>query len=892
MKKLLLFFIFCAISVQAQSIVKRDNGVNGGYYSQPALYNFEESVILKPDGPCKINKVMMYMGGSAQSVKDTIWIVGDPAEGTLAPTQYVWSYNTLANAIVDYQGKPGWVEVDLSSLNIRSDGYDRICIQHTNEPGGPRFAIDKDSAAFPISSFLYDPLKINSQSYPGVYSYAQGDFMVRLEVTYDFPKDNTSDTAPYPSLLDITQQAGLVGSDGKPVKSSRVSVADWNNDGFDDVIIGSDFFKNNGDGTFKNLPSIPVTASATVWGDMNNDGWLDIYAVDGDGDKIYKNNGDNTFTNITVQTGISNPMPTITPIWLDYNRDGNLDIFIANGSKIVAGKDTFFPDQLWKNNGDGTFKNVTAESKISLGEPAPLDCWGASACDYNNDGWVDIFVATSRFAADKLFKNNGNGTFTEVGAQTGVIGNPTTDSKSFGDGVGCDWGDYDNDGFMDLAVGNLGNSNWYGSVSNPSLVFKNNGGENFTEVHEELGIKFFEMNSGVMWADLDLDGNLDLWHSQYAENPAGGDEPQRLSRVYMNGGAENNYAFKDKTWELGAEIHGAWTQARTDFDNDGDIDILAASPHDGVRLFRNDMERKGNWIGFKLGSDIFGNSTKFSKINNLYDVEISLHAGNRIFTQKLYSGGSGATATQNSNGLNFGLGNIDTVDYALITYKGKQFSLFSGKPLPVNFYCYLREDTLGSLEFNTMRLPTPAQIYPRNTQKLSGTEVTLKLTNNLGARVEIGYDSTFASLFDYPFTGYGDRIIKNLPKNTTLYWRARNVPSDTPRESPWSSVWSFTTGNATSVENEIAFKNDLLKEATPNPVLNKTTIDFTIEKAGAVSLKIFDLDGHEIATLTDGAYEPGDYSKNWNAENIPSGTYYYILKTAAGSVSKKLVVQK
>jgi hypothetical protein len=890
MKKLLLLLLFSAFSLHAQTIIQRDNGKVAGYYI--SQNSFEESVLLKPDGPCKVNKVQVYFGGSNAARKDTILIVGDPAEGAIPPTQYVWSYNTLATAIVDYNGTPGWYTIDLSALNIRSDGFDRICVQHTNEVGGPRFGIDDDGASKPNSSFLYDPIKINTLNFPGIYSLTQGDFMVRLEVTYDFPEGNSSKQPPYPSLLDITKQAKLVASNGEPVKSARVSVADWNNDGFDDVAIGGNFFENQKDGTFKDVSNkITMSASATVWGDYNNDGWLDVYVVNGAGDRIYRNNGNGTFTNITDLTGFSNPMPTVTPIWLDYDRDGNLDIFIANGRTESAGSETYYPDQLWKNNGDGTFKNVTNESKIALGEPQPLDCWGATAADYNNDGFVDIFVATYRLAPDKLFKNNGDGTFTEVGAETGVRGNPTASPQYFGHGIGCDWGDYDNDGFLDLAVGNLGHPDWRGAVSNPSLVFKNNGGENFTEVHKDLGIKFFEMNSGVMWADLDLDGNLDLWHSQYAYEPVSETSPQRLSRVYMNGGSENNYAFKDKTWELGAKIHGAWTQARLDFDNDGDIDILAASPHDGVRLFRNDMERKGNWIGFRLGAERV--SYDSNKVRNIYDVVITLYEGKKTFQRKLLSGGSGSTATQHSNMIHFGLGDIEIIDSAVVSYKGKQRTF---RNLSVNSCLYLGEDTTGLLKIGNQKFATPALQFPKNNAQLTGTDVDL-LWANEGYYIMLSKDTTFTSQISPTWEGitHGKlqgRKAKNLPENTRIYWRVMQPSTEVPRESSWSSVWSFTTGNSTSVENETALENNLLKEATPNPVFEITRIDFTVEKSGAVSLKIFDLSGKEIATLADGNFEPGNYSRTWNAENVESGTYYYVLKTAAGSVSKKLVVQK
>ncbi|HYF03050.1 MAG TPA: T9SS type A sorting domain-containing protein [Patescibacteria group bacterium] len=898
MKLLLLLFCLAATSLSAQTVVLRDNGIPRGYYSQVALAGYEESVILRPAGPCKITKVQMYLGGSTTASRDTFWIVGDPAEGTIAPTQFVWKYNALANAVVNYTGTPGWYTIDVSSLNIHSDGYDRICIQHTNDLNGPRFATDSDSLSVPFSSYLYNPQRINGQNYPGVYSLTSGDFMVRLEVEYDFPEGHDSAKPPYPSLLDITQQAKLVSNTGNPLKSARVSIADWNNDGFDDVFTGGEFFENKRDGTFKNVSGrIDISASAVVWGDMDNDGWLDAYAVDPDGDKIFKNNGNGTFTDITAQTQFSNVMPTVTPIWLDYNRDGNLDIFIANGKRNVGGTSANFPDQLWKNNGNGTFTNVTFHSAIDLGEPAPLDCWGASAADYNNDGWVDIFVATHGRAPDKLFKNNGNGTFTEFGAQTGARGVATADARFFGDGVGCDWGDYNNDGFLDLVVGNFGNSDWMGSVSNPSLVFKNNGGENFTEVSRDIGIKFFENTSGVMWADLDLDGNLDLWHSQYADNPAGNSGPERLSRVYINGGAENNYAFTDKTWELGAKIHGAWTQARLDFDNDGDIDVIAASPHDGVRLLRNDMERKGNWIGFRFDRSV----------TNRVLGTISVYAGSKVLKKEFLGSGSGASATQSTSSIIFGLGSQEAVDSIVVSQFGER-----KKILLSGMNRYFSVANMFSILHNMVSYATPALQMPRNSAKLNGTNVLLKWTKSLyghpnereGIRyqIQIAKGNTIGELvldtiMSDQSTALMSSLLVPLAPHQQYSWRVSQFEvsgtSSAPNKiSERSSIWSFTTGEPTSVENESSQEDYPLKGASPNPVSSQTTISFFIEKAGELSLKLFDLHGNEIATLAKGQYEPGSYSVQWDASGLAAGIYYYTLQTVSGNISKKLVVGK
>jgi hypothetical protein len=657
----ILFLCSTAIVLAQPVLIKRDNGARGGVHS--TLAGYEESVILVPTGPCRVLAAHIYMDGSVAR-RDTLWIVGDPSEGSIPPTRFVRSYNALtAPIVVDYDGVKGWDTIDLRDRNIRSDGYDRIVIQHDIQAGGPFFAYDNNSMTGPpYGSFLFDPVKTNTSNFPGVYYLANGDFLVRILVEYDFPNGQRSQPPPAPTLVNVSYQSGLRTAAGDTLKASRISVVDFDGDGLDDIAVGSQFFRNRNGMTFEEVSTtMNIAASATVWGDYDNDGHIDCYAVNGGaGDRIYRNNGNGTFTDVTAGTGISNPSPTVAPIWFEANGDGHLDLFIANGRTEGASGEEYFQDRLWLNNGDGTFRDATAGSGIPEGEPAPyFDCWGAGACDYNNDGRTDIFVATYRLAPDRLYRNNGDGTFTEVSQETGVIGNPTAEPAYFGHGIGCDWGDYDNDGNVDLAVGNLGHPDWRGLFSNPSLIFHNDGnGVHFTEMHQQLGLKFFEMNAGIIWSDLDLDGYLDLWQSQYSYSAAGvGGEPRRLSRLYINSGPSGSYRMIDRTWETGALVHGAWTVSQGDFDRDGDPDLVAASQYEGIRLFRNDLQHKGEWIGIRVAGD-----SAHGVNADGYGTRVAAHVGTRTYYRDLQGGGGGATATQESNEMLFGLGRLDEVE--------------------------------------------------------------------------------------------------------------------------------------------------------------------------------------------------------------------------------------
>jgi hypothetical protein len=669
MKQLLfiaILFLFTATAIAQPVLVKRDNGTPAGaYFNAPSFMN--ESSILTFDGPCRVLELHIYYMGNG-AAKDTLFIVGDAAEGAIPPTHWVWAYNTLIPPVVVEYTADGWYTIDLRSQNLRSDGYDRIVVQHwTQKPAGPWIAVDNDAQKTPYASFIMDPTQNNSLGGPGQYFRATNDFMIRALVEYDFPEGDGSADAPPPTMVDVAVTAGIQ-KDGAPINAAIAGVADWDNDGWDDVAIGSNYFRNNRDGTFTNVSAqLGLPSGYPVWADFNNDGWQDVYIVSGgDNDKLFRSDGAGGFVDVTATAGITNPAPTVTPIWFDYNGDGLTDLFIANGRRTVNNQEVYFPDKLWKNNGDGTFSDVTTQCGMAAAEPAPyMDCWGASACDFDNDGWTDIFVSTYRLAPDLLFRNNGNGTFTEVGAATGARGVPTDAPQYFGHGMGSDWGDFDNDGWTDLVVGNLGHPDWRGAVSNPSLIFHNEGGNDFSEMHHEMGLKFREMNAGVSWADLDCDGWLDLWQSQYSYQKEGANgEPGRYSRLYMNEGAPA-FGLRDRTWHFGAQVHGAWTVARLDFDRDGDIDLLVASPHEGVKLFRNDLPRNGSWLTLRLEG-----SPENGVPMDAFGTRVIVHADGRSFTRTLSTSAAGSRMATNSLELHFGLGNAVNIDSVAVYYPG------------------------------------------------------------------------------------------------------------------------------------------------------------------------------------------------------------------------------
>ena len=637
----------------------KDNGVAKGHYYTSAREFFEESIVLEPDGPCTIKKILVYLSGET-AVKDTLWICGFPTSGNLWPTQYIWDYNTIIDPIAyEYDGEPGWKEIDISGYGLRSEGYDKIVIQHRMKPNGPWFTYDSDGISVQYASWVTDPFTPNPNflNIAGtIFYYPGGDFMIRFVLEYDYPDGKTSLPAPPPVLYNVNSEAGITNT-------GYASVVDWNKDGWDDIEINGNMFENQGDGTFKNVNSeFDITRGNSAWADFNNDGLLDIFILKGwTNDKLYKNNGDSTFEDVTASSGIVNDHPTMTALWVDYNNDALPDLFLANNRSGDYPDEIYHPDQLWKNNGDGTFTNVRDESGIADGEGSGYDCYGACATDYNKDNYTDIFVANYRLAPDNLHTNNGDGTFTDRGEETGTRGVPTQSASYFGHGMGSEWADFNNDTWPDLCVGNLAHTDSRGAVSNPSLIYVNKGPDNnfeFEELHKSMGLKFFEGNAGVCWLDLDLDGWQDIWHGLYS----GG-----ICHLYLNEGAPD-YKLKEITWTSGSAVENSWTAVRIDFDNDGDLDIIIHG-----NLFRNDMKRKGNWIAFRLIGSPENNVPM-----DAFGSKITVYSGDKTFYRELAGSAAGSRNAQNSYELHFGLGDIESIDRVVINYpNGQQYEINS-----------------------------------------------------------------------------------------------------------------------------------------------------------------------------------------------------------------------
>lgn len=730
---------------------------------------WEESIILDPGGPCDVVAVQVYYGsGTGQ---DIVYITGDAAEGAIPPTQYCLPYNTIAAETLSVSSQ-GWVTINLEHHGISRGGFDRIVVQHLVRPGGPLWGMDAGQSD--IRSFYFDPTSPNPNFFniPGIFYRAAGDYMVRLIVrTRKLPR-------PLPGFVDITRDAKLLTPDQSPLRSDNVTTVDVNNDGWDDIIVGASIYLNKGSLQFEALAS-PIVGSATVWADVDNDGDMDCFAVNGFGnDKVWRNNGDLTFTDITAATGIVNNAPTVTPLWFDYDRDGRLDLFIANGRTEQSGQEVYFQDKLFRQRANGTFEDVTIPSGIAAAEPAPhFDTWGASLCDANDDGWPDIFVATYRLAPDRLYRNNGDGTFTDVSQQSGVQGMPTDVPNYFGHGMGSDWADIDNDGDVDLAVGNLGHPDSRARYSNPSLIWMNSGTAQpvfAARTASDGGVSFFEMNAGMCFGDFDHDGLQDLWHGQIAYEQRGAGAVRR-ARIYKN----SSGSFTDRTWEWNMDHHGPWTAARSDLDHDGDLDLVCASGTEHVKLYRNDVSTHGLGFIVKLQDTAL--------IGHAYGARVTMWSGGIQQRRWLPGTVSGGRASQMTHDLHFGLGSHLAADSIHVRWPDGNTTAW-------------RQQLAGGSTWHLQRGNNPVQAarhLPEASQPLHGavgldTTVTFKWrTTAQAAYIEVLSNSNGATTVRRygPFAGSQASI--SLPASgRAAFWRLCNADDTTA----WTSLRQFLIG--------------------------------------------------------------------------------------------------
>ena len=427
---------------------------------------------------------------------------------------------------------------------------------------------------------------------------------------------------------------------------------DYDLDGYLDLVAASSLsafvnsvFRNNGDGTFSAVDSPPLTTDmgyslSVAWGDFDNDGLPDVFFGNAFGptptvmNLFYHNLGNGNFEEISGGE-LGNEAGNFTATWADYDRDGFIDIFLANAGGL---------QDLFRNLGDGTFIPATGTGLPPFQPEGGNGFNGVTWADYNNDGFPDLFIfgGFGGGGQNSLYRNNGNGTFTAVNQAPF-----TTDSP--GTSVGAAWGDYDNDGYLDLYIAN-GN---FDSVQLRNYFYHNNGNGTFTKV--ETGRIATDSGSATTaaWEDFDNDGNLDLFVTQNT----GQSGFASYNILYHNDGdgTFTRLAAHDLIADAGYFDSAAWG----DIDNDGfpDLFVTGATPS---LLYRN-QGNSNAWITFKLVGTVSNRAAIGAKVR----VKATIR-GNTYWQMREISNGDGLAG--NNLRAHFGLGDATEADTVRIEW--------------------------------------------------------------------------------------------------------------------------------------------------------------------------------------------------------------------------------
>jgi len=606
-------------------------------------------------------------GGNAPDTENVLWI------GIVTPTA------------------GDWTEVDLTADGLEIPPMENFYVGHVVTDASTLLAWDGTGSEDHRSLVRIDGdwFFVGAADDPDLAA----DALVRAVVEYH-------DVVDVPWFTDITDSLGASN-----VNLSRMAWGDYDNDGDEDLLVnGNRLFANSGDSTFTEVTATAgigdTPTSGGVWADYDNDGHLDFYAtvsnylplcttpsgcpaanytcVEGrcrhrtectdvadcpnaddtcvddhcvpaatepppTHDLLWRNNGDGTFTDVSEEAGQPYDfLPTEGAAWGDANGDGHVDLYVANYETPPAwvndARAVGTPDRLWENQGDGTFLDISELAGI---HDVPPQCGrGVNWADYDDDGWIDIFVSNYRLHPNFLFRNRGYGRFESHSDEAGVIGVPI--SGAYGHTIGSQWADFDNDGDWDLFTANLAHPRFI-DFSDKSMLYINGGAPDytFTDIREVSGIRYYETHSDTALGDFDNDGFMDLFVT--------GVYVGYRSFLYHHQG---DLTFVDETYNAGAQVDNGWGAAWADIDDDGDLDLISR------RLYRNDLASTGTWLKVRL----MGTLSNRASIG----ARVLVTAGGHTYMRQV-EGGKGTT-TQNGLTLHFGLGDASVADTVQIVW--------------------------------------------------------------------------------------------------------------------------------------------------------------------------------------------------------------------------------
>jgi hypothetical protein len=498
-----------------------------------------------------------------------------------------------------------------------------------------------------------------------------------------------SDAAEVPQLTDVTEAAGIVwqhsiGDDALTniVESTGAGCVFFDSDGDGDLDIylvnGSyhpDFshargrnlagklanalYRNDGDGTFTDVTEAAGVGDrgygmGAVAADYDNDGDSDLFVTNYGRDTLFENDGDGSFSDVTDSAGVGDTRWTVGAAFFDFDRDGLLDLYV--GAYLLFDPDyrhyfaaDGFPgplsyqgrrDTLYRNRGDGTFEDVSESAGIDNPDGRAM---GIAACDIDDDGHQDIFVANDGME-NYLWHNRGDGRFENIALATGTAFGQNGEATS---AMGPEFGDFDLDGLVDLFVPDMG----YG------CLYRNTGKGWFEEKSARLGVAAV-LGQYTSWSgnflDIDNDGWLDIF---VVNGDAHHLEPEE-DTLFVN---RQNSGFDDVSAKTGKALQSKFVgrgSASGDFDNDGDLDILVLNLNDRPRLLRNDLGKGNHWLELRLVGTVSNRDAVGARVR--------LTAGGRTQLRDVRT--SSGYLSQSDPRLHFGLGSSAVVERIEISW--------------------------------------------------------------------------------------------------------------------------------------------------------------------------------------------------------------------------------
>ena len=498
--------------------------------------------------------------------------------------------------------------------------------------------------------------------------------------------------------------------------SGGVALFDYNNDGWLDIYFinsptvatsndpksaRSELWRNNGDGTFADVTEkagvgFPGWGMGVCTGDFDNDGWEDLYVTCFGANHLYRNNGDGTYADVAQKAGVAEARWSTGTAFGDYNNDGWLDLFVANYLEIKLdslpefgkGKHCQFQglavqcgprglqgagDALYLNNRNGTFTDVA--KKAGLADPEGRYGLGVAWCDFNEDGLIDLYVANDQ-GANYLYKNNGNGTFKDVGLESGTaLSEDGKEQASMGVAIG----DYDHRGRLSIFVTNF--SDEYNAFYKHEKDFQ------FTDVSYATGtgrVSLPFVGWGCGFFDYDNDGWLDLMvvnghvYPQLAAARLKIAYPQRML-FYRN---NRNGSFSEIAADAGSAMNEPAVSrgaAFGDLDNDGDVDAVINNVDGAPEVLRNDGGNRSNFIVLNL----IGSKSNRSA----FGARVKVIAGDLVQIAERRS--SGSYISQNDARLHFGLERRTKIDAIEVRWPSGGVERFTN--IPANTFISIRE---------------------------------------------------------------------------------------------------------------------------------------------------------------------------------------------------------